>query len=375
MTKHWLFSDEQTIQKDFAQAGGMLVAKYSFPAEDQQVSESIAVQIASGQTLGFLSQDVRFKTFLARVLEIKWEAGFGTAKIAFPGHLFGGDLAAMITVLFGKISFLPKIKLEDVNGDKKFMGKIHGPKIGHEGIFEFLKIGKKPALMAILKPGIGPLEELAKNFSELMTAGVDIVKDDEICIDENLDASMRRLDKLQKFTSPRKIYVQHLTAKPRDFLANAMTLQSLGAQSFLICPYTYGISVLQELCESAELKVPIFVHPSLGGVLNHGIKNSLLFGKLMRWAGADGVLFPSPYGSISLAKQEALQIHHELTGVSELRKTASVPSAGITASDVKKIAEDFGSEVIINAGTGMAKGYENLSQGVQKFRDEISKYF
>ena len=374
--KHWLYSDSLTASEEFADVGGLLSASYRFPANDEVSAREIAVQIASGQTLGFLSDDRVYAHYLGRILSVEHEADQAHATIGFPGHLCGSDVAGILTLAFGKISFFPKIKLCDLDGDEVFLKKFKGPKFGFHGIQEKLFNPQFPALMAILKPGIGPLPLIAENFAALMGAGVDIVKDDEICIDSSLDKTLKRLATLSKLCPPGKIYVQHLTAPAHQLLNSAVTLQENGAKAFLFCPLTFGWSALQDLCQSPAVHVPIFVHPALAGIYGEGIAYSLLLGKLMRWAGADAVLYPSPYGSIALQKTTALSIHAELLdGNYRLKQVASVPSAGITTKDVARIAQDFGRDVIVNAGTGMAKGFKNLAEGVGKFRDEISKHF
>ena len=92
----------------------------------------------------------------------------------------------------------------------------------------------------------------------------------------------------------------------------------------------------------------------------------------MRWAGCDAVLFPSPYGTIALPKSEALDVHAALIrDEGHLKMTASVPSAGIMPEFVAKIKDDFGSHVVVNAGTGMARGGGGVEEGAKAFIQEI----
>ena len=75
-------------------------------------------------------------------------------------------------------------------------------------------------------------------------------------------------------------------------------------------------------------------HPAVSGAYSasklYGVSSPLLLGKLLRYAGADFSLFPSPYGSVALEKEEALAISKYLTeGDSFFKKSFSVPSAGI----------------------------------------------
>jgi 2,3-diketo-5-methylthiopentyl-1-phosphate enolase len=69
-------------------------------------------------------------------------------------------------------------------------------------------------------------------------------------------------------------------------------------------------------------------------------------------------------------------VHKALTKVEgPLKVAASVPSAGIMPSLVSSIREDFGENVIINAGTGMVRSKGSVGEGAQEFIKEISRHF
>jgi 2,3-diketo-5-methylthiopentyl-1-phosphate enolase len=99
-------------------------------------------------------------------------------------------------------------------------------------------------------------------------------------------------------------------------------------------------------------------------------------GTLMRWCGCDGVLFPSPYGTISLSKTEAQSVHAALIRKEgALKMVASVPSAGIMPEFVASIRNDFGSDVVVNAGTGMARTGAGVEDGAKAFLREIECHY
>jgi 2,3-diketo-5-methylthiopentyl-1-phosphate enolase len=234
--------------------------------------------------------------------------------------------------------------------------------------------------MAILKPGLGPSDDkIADQFGRLVAAGTDLVKDDETRIDLTLDDAQRRLEKVLAAGRGKGMYVSHLTGPGFKLRDRAIKLQAAGAQAFLFCPYTYGIGLLGALCKDPEIKVPIFAHPAFTGIMGHGpssVSPSVLLGTLMRWAGCDAVLFPSPYGSIALPKSEAVMVHQALTrSEGALKMSASVPSAGIMPEFVAKIREDFGVDVVVNAGTGMARTGGGIEDGARAFIREIEAHY
>ena len=363
--------------------GGVVLATYQFPAIDMTAARKMALQIASGQTLGYVPDPIdKYLDFIGRVIDVGMrEPGVSYAEIAFPGHLVGADIAGMLTVLFGKISFVPGISLVAVNADDLFLKGLAGPRIGLNGLRKLAGVSaSQPLLMAILKPGIGPSDDdLAQNFARLTKAGTHLVKDDEVRIDSSLAAAQSRLEKVLSAGGGRGIYVQNLTGPAFELRDRALRLQAAGAQAFLFSPLTYGLSVLQSLCCDPDIKVPIFAHPAFTGIMMCGpsrIAPSVLLGTLMRWLGCDAVLFPSPYGSIALPKVDAIAIHQALVrNEGSLKKVASVPSAGIMPEFVKAIFEDFGSDVVVNAGTGMARNAGGIEEGAGAFLREMNQHF
>lgn len=92
----------------------------------------------------------------------------------------------------------------------------------------------------------------------------------------------------------------------------------------------------------------------------------------MRLAGADLVLFPSPYGSVTMPREENMAIQEQLiTGRLPYKHSFPVPSAGIHPGLVPLILKDFGTEVIINAGGGIHGHPGGASAGGRAFQQAI----
>jgi 2,3-diketo-5-methylthiopentyl-1-phosphate enolase len=132
---------------------------------------------------------------------------------------------------------------------------------------------------------------------------------------------------------------------------------------------------LQSLREDDEIGLPIMAHPAVSGALSassvYGISYPLLLGKLLRYAGADLSLFPSPYGSVALEKTQALSIGDTLTRNDFCKRTFPVPSAGIHPGLVPLLFEDFGIDSVINAGGGVHGHPDGARGGGLAFRQAI----
>lgn len=383
MSTKILYPERTELVELSDRVGGLVTASYIYDASTKSEAEKTAVQIASGQTLGYIPENLdHYGDYVGRVTDVSLSDGRARAQVAFSAKLFGADMAGLLTILFGKISFYPNLRLESVMADARYLGSLQGPKFGLNGITKLAgKEGvKRPLLMAILKPGLGPSDEvLAENYTKLIDAGTDLVKDDETRIDLTLDDALRRIDCVLKSSNGRGIYVTHLTGPAFDLARRAKKMQSVGAKAFLFCPFTYGLAALQSLCQDPEIKVPVFAHPAFTGPIISGsssVSARVALGTLLRWAGCDAILFPSPYGSIALPKVEAVSLHQSLTCEQGLLKiTGSVPSAGIVPDLVPAIREDFGENVIINAGTGMIRSGGSVPQAVDEFKRVIERAF
>ena len=383
MTVKLLYPEKVELLELSERVGGLVTASYCFNAGGQVEAEKTATQIATGQTLGYQPDNLRdYADYVGRVTKVFYKDNSAQAEVVFPAKLFGNDIAGLLTVVFGKISFYPNLKLEAISADRAYLASLKGPRFGLSGIKKLAGKDRSnlPLLMAILKPGMGPSDDvLADQYTRLIDAGTDLVKDDETRIDVTVDDALRRLDRVMTVAKGRGIYVTHLTGPAFELAGRAKKLQANGAKAFLFCPFTYGISVLQSLCQDPEIRVPIFAHPAFTGPITSGesaVAAKVALGSILRWAGCDAVLFPSPYGSISLPKPEALALHNSLIcAEGDLKMVASVPSAGIVPELVASIREDFGYDVIVNAGTGMARPGVTVDQGVQAFKQAIDRHF
>lgn len=160
--------------------------------------------------------------------------------------------------------------------------------------------------MSIFKSVIGlNLDELREQFTRQALGGVDLIKDDEILfengltpIEKRVEACIRAAEAAERETGKKLLYAANLTGPNSQLKAQALKAIGAGANALLFNVLAYGYDVLHELSSDPAVSVPIAAHPSLAGAAypspHYGISASVLLGQLMRLAGADLVLFPSP---------------------------------------------------------------------------------
>ncbi|WP_289355796.1 2,3-diketo-5-methylthiopentyl-1-phosphate enolase [Paenibacillus sp. S-12] len=313
---------------------------------------------------------------------------YADISIAYPDINFSPDLPALLVTAFGKLSMDGKIKLLDLDFSDSFRTAFSGPKYGIDGIRDQLQVYNRPLLMSIFKSVIGhDLPGLKEQFYQQALGGVDLIKDDEILFENPLTpivqrvrACMEAAAAAEQITGKKLLYAVNLTGPTFSLREQALRAIEAGANALLFNVLSYGYDVLHGLSQDPDITVPIAAHPALAGAYypakEHGIAAPLLLGKLMRLAGADLVLFPSPYGSVTMPKEETQGIRQALTSTAESlesihKRSFPVPSAGIHPGLVPLIIQDFGTEVVVNAGGGIHGHPLGTASGGQAFVDAI----
>jgi 2,3-diketo-5-methylthiopentyl-1-phosphate enolase len=355
---------------------------YRFPAGVDP--ERQAKMIAVGQTAGtwdarFTHREDQLRSHLAEVVEIQPQReGAHLATIRFPESNVENDIPSLLTMIFGKYSLAGAAKVVAVRLPESYGLR---PRFGISGIRQILALETQPPIMAIFKPALGlSAADHAAILSDVAQAGLNIIKDDEILGNlgsaptlERLQACREVLDQLQSQTGRTVLYAVNVTGRADQLLERAKQLVQAGANALLLNVLSYGFSVLEAIASDPAVAVPIFVHPALSGAWcaapDHGFAYSVVLGTLMAHAGADAVLYPAHYGNLPLAAPEETLIRDCLWG----RGIFPVPSAGIHPGIVPQALADYGSEVILNAGTGIMDHPDGPASGVWAFQEALAQ--
>lgn len=308
----------------------------------------------------------------------------GLVKIHYPSVNFSRDLPAILTTVFGKLSLDGEIKLVDLEFTDEIKAAFPGPKFGTDGIRSLVNVYDRPLLMSIFKGVLGrDLNYLKEQLREQALGGVDLVKDDEILFDnpltpfeERITAGKEVLRHVYEEQGTRTLYAVNLSGRTFELKEKAKRAVELGADALLFNVFAYGLDVLQALAEDSDISIPIMAHPAVSGAFTpsefYGLSSPLLLGKLLRLSGADFSLFPSPYGSVALEREQALGIAAALGNKTEpFKQTLPVPSAGIHPGLVPLLVKDFGLDSVINAGGGVHGHPNGAIGGGKAFRAAI----
>lgn len=369
-----------------------VIARYALTDRAENLSaraEGIAVGLTVGSwtDLPRATQE-RVEPFRGRIEEIRTvEAIDGhrvRAEIAirYPMINLTDQIAALLTTVFGKLSMDGEIRLVDLTLPSAYLAQFQGAKFGVRGLRDRLSVYDRPLVMSIFKTCVGQtLDELGMHFREQALGGVDLIKDDEIFFHEAVPPYVRvkryREEglRIEQETGRRPRYAVNLTGPVFELKERAKRLQEAGADLFLFNVFTYGLDVMRELTSDRDIQIPFMAHPAFAGALyaseRHGIAAHVLLGDLLRMAGADIAIFPSPFGSVKLHRKESAELIARLRAPGPFAKVMPAPSAGIHPGMVPLLMETYGKDVIVNAGGGIHGHPAGATAGGKAFYQAI----
>jgi 2,3-diketo-5-methylthiopentyl-1-phosphate enolase len=354
-----------------------------------------AEEIAVGLTVGSWTQlpkakKEQMRLHLGKVIEVKVlndhsdEIPKALLMIGYPLVNMNPDIPSILTTVFGKLSMDGQIKLMDLHIPDSLLKQFPGPRFGIDGIRRLIGVNDRPLLMSIFKQCIGlPLHELENEYQNQIDGKVDLVKDDEIFFRDDYAPALKRIDSFEKRnqhqmekTGKKVLYAVNLTGPVTQLVEQAKHFCHAGATCLLLNVAPYGFDVLHRIAADPDVNIPIIAHPAFTGSFYpspyYGLSAPLLLGKLMRLSGADIVLYPSPYGSVAMSKDDALNIAKQLNCPNNIHRPAfPTPSAGIHPGLVPTLFRDFGDHFIINAGGGIHGHPQGASAGGKAFTDAI----
>ncbi len=349
-----------------------------------------AEQMAVGMTVGSWTplpgvREDHLAAHLGRVETVEVDGERARVTIAYPVANLPPQLSALLTVVFGKLSLDGDIRLTGLSLPSSWREALPGPRHGIAGLRARLGVDKRPLLMSIFKSENGrTLAEWREQLEEQWRGGADLVKDDEIYFADQRAPAWDRVaaareiaDRIGAETGRRPLYALNLTAPGPRLAEEAARLVERGAEAFLIAPYTVGLDALTEVARLPDAPL-ILAHPAFTGafvgVPRRGVAVEVALGLLPRVAGADIVIYPSPYGSVALAVRDAMAVHQALSAPSAWRPAASAPSAGIHPGLVPRLVRDFGPDVVVNAGGAIHGHPGGTRAGALAFRQALDRF-
>ena len=305
-------------------------------------------------------------------------------QIAYPVHNIGPQIPLLLTTVHGNIASAGRLKLLDLNLPSSYTKDFKGPKFGIEGMRELLGVPDRPLIIGMVKPSIGLTpKQSAKAFYDAAVGGADGIKDDELVVSHPWSHFLDRVKEhgvagkaAYEETGEHKLYFVNITDRPDRLMENAHRAIEAGATALMINYLTVGISALSMLADDPAINVPVLAHLDFSGAIYSspwsGVSSHLILGKLPRLAGADLVVYPSPYGKFPFLASKHLLIAQALTrGFHDIRRSWPMPGGGVQPGMLPLLFADMGRDFVVGAGgaihghpMGPAAGARALRQAI-----------
>jgi ribulose-bisphosphate carboxylase large chain len=295
---------------------------------------------------------------VGRVEEICPEADRFRVTLAQPLATTANDPAQLLNILFGNSSLQPDVLLADVELPDAAFDWLPGPRAGIAGLRGLTGVSDRPLLATALKPmGLGP-EQLGALCRTFALAGLDLIKDDHGLADHpfcpfeaRVEACLRAVDAASRETGRSALYVPNLIGSPDQVMRQLGFARKAGVKAVMLSPMLLGLPLLHQLASLPD-GLPILAHPALGGILR--VSEATLFGKLYRWYGADGSIFPHAGGRFSYSRETCRALASALRAPHpRVRAAFPIPGGGIRLDRLPELLEFYGRDCILLIGSSL----------------------
>lgn len=305
-------------------------------------------------------------------------------QIAYPSHNIAAQIPLLLATVYGECASSGELKLLDLHLPESFVAAFKGPKFGLDGVRELVGATDRPLLITMMKPAIGlSPKESAAVFYQAAIGGSDGVKDDELLVSHPWSQFLDRVREHERAaqaafdeTGHRTLYFVNITDRPDRLVQNAYRAIEAGASALMVDFVTVGTSALAMLADDPAIAVPIMGHLAFAGALYAspwtGVSSHLVLGKLPRLAGADVIVYPSPYGTLEYSRSKHLRLAQTMTDPFHgIRRTLPAPGGGLHAGTVPRLVEDLGIDYALGAGGAVHGHPMGAAAGARAIRQAI----
>ena len=366
-------------------ADDRIVATYELH-DTQRSPEALAAAIALEQTVevpqtlveaaglppGVVGQVERIQDGAAGVAEavLSYEA---TAVEA-------GGVPALINLVFGNVSMMHGVRLVDLALPGRVLATFDGPRHGVAGVRALTGVHGRPLLATALKPRGVPLARFVEMAGAFARGGGDIIKDDQNLIDgfetfkDRVKQCADAVDGANQHTGRRCLYLPHVTGPLPSLTRQFEYVARLGLPGVLACPFIAGLGIARSLARDHDLM--LMAHPTFAGnhfvSRQHGIEVGLLFGTLLRIAGADIAVFPNTGGRFAFTRDDCASIAARLRGpLGRLPPAWPCPAGGMSFEQLPRMCADYGPDAVLLIGGALIGHGKDLEASTRSFVDII----
>lgn len=300
-----------------------LIATYFIetPYEPERAAEAIANEQSTGTFIKIPGETLELKAkHHAKVLKIETLESvdnpslpgyrlpksttareFNRAKvtISFPIHNFGISIPNLMSTIAGNLYELSEfsgLRLINIKIPTSFKEKYPGPKFGIKGTRELTGVYDRPIIGTIVKPSIGlKPDEYRPIIRQLAEAGIDFIKDDELCgnppfapLEQRVKVIMEEIERVADKTGKKVMYAFNITGDIDEMRKNHDLVLNAGGTCVMVSINSVGYAAMAHLRSYSQL--PIHGHRNQWGAMTRSPLLGMSFTvyqKLCRLLGVD----------------------------------------------------------------------------------------
>ena len=356
---------------------------------DKEKAQALAEHICYEQTVEFpddLIPDGEIKNQIVGKIESleRIDKSRSVARISFAVEITGFEFTQFLNNLFGNISILPGIRIIDMEIPESLLKISKGPRFGKQGIKEIFGV-ERPLICTALKPLGMSADELADQAYQFAAGGIDMIKDDHGICNQTFSPFKKRVvkcaeavKKANRKYGTKTLYFPNISGPAESINEWAGIAKDTGAGGLLISPGLIGMDTMKSIAEDDSISLPVMAHPAFGGTYvvseTNGISHGVLYGILMRLAGADMTIFPNFGGRFSFSKDECLDIASGCAKpLKGIKSILPAPGGGMTTDRLPEMIDAYGKDFVLLIGGGLHRHSDDIKRNTEYFREMVEK--
>jgi ribulose-bisphosphate carboxylase large chain len=350
------------------------------PGEIERKAEALALEQSVEMPREIISDAFVREEIVGQVLAIR-ERGDGAfdVVVALAAATVGGEPGQLMNMLFGNSSLHDDVTLADVELPDAMASGFCGPGAGLDGLRVRVGAGSRALTCAAIKPqGLGP-EALAGLAYQMALGGIDYIKDDHGLADQSYSpygaraaACAAAVRRAAAETGLGTRYVPSLSGDLDRLRRQVAIARDEGLDTLLIAPMVVGLPAFHALARENR-DMAFLAHPAMAGAAR--IAPPLLFGKLFRLFGADGVIFPNHGGRFGYSAATCAAIAETARAPFAGHASATpVPAGGMTLDRLDELLTFYGPEMMLLIGGSLLAAGDRLAEESARFARHVARF-
>ena len=323
---------------------------------------------------------------LGRVEQVSANSnGTWTAEISYHIDAVGREFPQLINVILGNASILRGVKAIKLTPNQDVLDRFPGARFGIKGLRERLGRPIGGLVAPVIKPQGSSSERLAELCFTTARAGADIVKEDHGLANQDAAPFRERVARCAEAvaranairraegdTSQAQFFAS-IGGHADEVVELAHFAKEVGAHGVLLIPGILGFGTMERLARDDGFGLPIMAHPShLGSYVlsaDTGYAHGLLFGELMRAAGADISVFPNEGGRFGFSIAECTEIVEACRNPSgHGRPILPSPGGGMSVERLPAMRSLYGDDCVYLLGGSLLRYGDKLGEVISDMK-------